>query len=61
MQSSSIFIGETMGISLTTASESGAILACIPVVSRCINAYPVRKTDKKTNYWNFGNFNWSYF
>ena len=27
------FIGETMGISLTTASESGAILACIPVVS----------------------------
>ena len=33
MQSSSIFIGETMGISLTTASESGAILACIPVVS----------------------------
>lgn len=27
------FVGETMGISLTTASESGAILACIPVVS----------------------------
>ena len=27
------FVGETMGISLTTASESGVILACIPVVS----------------------------
>ena len=27
------FVGETFGISLTTASESGAFLACIPVVS----------------------------
>lgn len=27
------FIGETIGISLTTASESGTFLACIPVVS----------------------------
>lgn len=27
------FIGETFGISLTTASESGAFLACIPVAS----------------------------
>ena len=27
------FVGETMGISLITAFESGVILACIPVVS----------------------------
>lgn len=27
------FIGETFGISMTTASESGAFLACIPIVS----------------------------
>lgn len=27
------FVGETVGINMTTASESGAFLACIPIVS----------------------------
>lgn len=37
------FIGETMGISRTTASESGAFLACIPVVSLAASAVILKK------------------
>ena len=52
------FVGETMGISLTTGGYFSLYSCCIAC---CIYVYPVRKTDKKTSYWNFGNFNWSYF
>ncbi|MGN0990121.1 MAG: hypothetical protein ACI4O4_01560, partial [Candidatus Ventricola sp.] len=34
------FIGETLGIRLTTASESGVFLACIPVVSLAASSPP---------------------
>lgn len=37
------FIGETFGISLTTASESGVFLACIPVASLIASAALLRK------------------
>lgn len=37
------FIGETVGISRTTASESGAFLACIPVVSLAASAVILKK------------------
>ena len=37
------FIGETLGIRLTTASESGAFLACIPVVSLAASALILQK------------------
>lgn len=37
------FIGETVGIRLTTASESGAFLACIPVVSLAASALILKK------------------
>lgn len=37
------FIGETLGIRLTTASESGAFLACIPVVSLAASALILKK------------------
>lgn len=37
------FIGETLGIRLTTASESGAFLACIPVVSLAAPALILQK------------------
>ena len=37
------FIGETVGISRTTASESGAFLACIPVVSLAASAVVLKK------------------
>ncbi len=37
------FIGETAGIALTTASESGAFLACIPVASISASALLLKK------------------
>ena len=37
------FMGETFGISQTTASESGAFLACIPVASVVASALVLRK------------------
>lgn len=37
------FIGETVGISRTTASESGAFLACIPVASLAASAVVLKK------------------
>ncbi|MCQ2430684.1 MAG: DMT family transporter [Clostridia bacterium] len=37
------FIGETVGIDLTTASESGVFLACIPVVSLIASSLILRK------------------
>lgn len=37
------FLGETRGISYTTASESGAFLACIPVVSLVASALILKK------------------
>lgn len=37
------FIGETLGIRLTTASESGVFLACIPVVSLAASALILQK------------------
>ena len=37
------FIGETIGISNTTASESGVFLACIPVVSLVASTLVLKK------------------
>ncbi len=41
------FIGETFGISMTTASESGAFLACIPVASVVASTLILRKKPTK--------------
>lgn len=41
------FIGETFGISLTTASESGAFLACIPVASVAASTLILKKKPTK--------------
>ena len=41
------FIGETIGISNTTASESGVILACIPVASLTASALILKKKPTK--------------
>lgn len=41
------FIGETFGISLTTASESGAFLACIPVASVVASTLILKKKPTK--------------
>lgn len=41
------FIGETFGISQTTASESGAFLACIPVASLIASTLILKKKPKK--------------
>lgn len=41
------FIGETIGISHTTASESGVFLACIPVVAVTASTFYLRKKPSK--------------
>lgn len=41
------FIGETIGIDLTTASESGTIIACIPVASLLASAVLLRKAPSR--------------
>ena len=41
------FIGETIGISNTTASESGVFLACIPVVSLVASTLVLKKKPTK--------------
>lgn len=41
------FIGETVGISHTTSSESGVFLACIPVVSILASALILKKKPSK--------------
>ena len=41
------FVAETVGISQTTASESGAFLACIPVVSLAASALILHKKPAK--------------
>lgn len=41
------FIGETIGISHTTASESGVFLACIPVVSLVASTVILKKKPSK--------------
>ncbi|RLP10712.1 DMT family transporter [Propionibacterium australiense] len=41
------FLGETLGISRTTASESGVILACIPVVSLLASTVVLRKKPSR--------------
>lgn len=41
------FIGETVGISYTTASESGSFLACIPVVSLLASTLILREKPAK--------------
>lgn len=41
------FNGETFGISMTTASESGAFLACIPVASVVASTLILRKKPTK--------------
>ncbi len=41
------FTGETMGIRLTTASESGVFIACIPVISLIMSALILRKKPAK--------------
>lgn len=42
------FIGETIGIDLTTASESGTIIACIPVASLLASSLLLKKKPSKT-------------
>lgn len=44
------FIGETFGISLTTASESGAFLACIPVASVVASTLILKKKPTKQQF-----------
>lgn len=41
------FIGETIGISNTTASESGVFLACIPVVSLVASTFILKRKPAK--------------
>ncbi len=41
------FCGETFGISNTTASESGALLACIPVASLIASSLILKKKPRK--------------
>ncbi len=41
------FIGETIGIDLTTASESGTIIACIPVASLLASSLLLKKKPSK--------------
>lgn len=41
------FMGETFGISMTTASESGAFLACIPVASVVASTQILKKKPTK--------------
>lgn len=41
------FVGETFGISRTTASESGVFLACIPVASLTASALILKKVPSK--------------
>lgn len=41
------FVGETFGISSTTASESGAFLACIPVVSLIASTLILKRKPTK--------------
>jgi drug/metabolite transporter (DMT)-like permease len=41
------FIGETLGISSTTASESGVFLACIPVASLIVSTLILKKKPSK--------------
>ncbi len=41
---------ETLGIRLTTASESGTILACVPIVTMIFSTiFPQGQTDQKTS------------
>lgn len=41
------FTGETFGIALTTASESGAVFACIPVASVLASTLILKKSPRK--------------
>ncbi len=41
------FIGETVGISHTTASESGVLLACIPVASLIASTFILKKKPQR--------------
>ena len=41
------FIGETVGIRYTTASESGAFLACIPVISLLASTFLLHKKPQR--------------
>ena len=42
------FIGETVGIGYTSASESGVFLACIPVASLVASSFVLKKRPEKT-------------
>lgn len=41
------FIGETYGIQLTTSSESGAIVACLPLITICMSALVLHEPPTK--------------
>ncbi len=41
------FIGETVGIKLTTASESGAIIACIPIGALLLSTFMLKEPPTK--------------
>jgi drug/metabolite transporter (DMT)-like permease len=41
------FIGETLGIKLTTTSESGAIIACVPIVTVVLSALILKESTTK--------------
>ncbi len=41
------FIGETYGIQLTTSSESGAIVACLPLITICMSALMLHEPPTK--------------
>ena len=46
------FIGETLGISHTTASESGVFLACIPIASLLASTIFLKKKPTKNSFRN---------
>lgn len=41
------FIGETSGIKLTSASESGTFIACIPIITLVLSALILKESPKK--------------
>ncbi len=41
------FIGETYGIQLTTSSESGAIVACLPLITICMSSILLHEPPTK--------------
>ena len=59
LQPIAYFTCETFGIQMTTASESGSIIACIPIASLVASIFFYRKTNKVSNFRYLLNSSWS--